>query len=319
GTFTYTYNAAGRMVQAESLTTTLVYTYNAQGLRVAQSVDGDASSFMWDWASGIPEMLTDGDNLYLVGHDTLGQSANGAWGYYLPDALGSIRQTTDDVGAVSGSREWTPFGVEVGRARGGLGYTGEWLDSYTEFNYLRARWYAPQTARLSSPDPIGPNFSQPQSINRYTYVQGNPLKFTDPLGLRGIIPWGQYYWSWGRSFGEYDPDIISDLGNEDNERARGAIYKIELNFEGRSGGPPATILFLLGWLGPCASVSNPQFSSSHNYRAHFDYPGDMTSYRSQPIFPDRDYNRYDWLISGWVDYWNWRARREGKSYDLPMC
>ncbi|MDY7075865.1 MAG: hypothetical protein SXV54_02970, partial [Chloroflexota bacterium] len=73
GTFTYAYNGAGRMVRAESLTVTLVYTYSAAGLRVAQSVDGDATSFVWDWASGIPEMLSEGDNLYLVGHETLGQ------------------------------------------------------------------------------------------------------------------------------------------------------------------------------------------------------------------------------------------------------
>jgi hypothetical protein len=31
------------MVRAESVTTTLVYTYTADGLRVAQSVDGDFS------------------------------------------------------------------------------------------------------------------------------------------------------------------------------------------------------------------------------------------------------------------------------------
>ncbi len=142
---------------------------------------------IWDWASGIPEMLTDGDNLYLVGHDTLGQSTNGEWGYYLPDALGSIRQTTDDVGAVSGSREWTPFGVEVGTARGGLGYTGEWLDSYTEFNYLRARWYIPQAGRFSSPDTIVPDFLSPQSINRYAYVLGNPIIYIDPSGHKAYI------------------------------------------------------------------------------------------------------------------------------------
>jgi hypothetical protein len=34
--------------------------------------DGNVTNFVWDWASGIPEMLSDGDNLYLLGHDTLG-------------------------------------------------------------------------------------------------------------------------------------------------------------------------------------------------------------------------------------------------------
>jgi len=45
GTFTYTYNSAGRVVRAESVTATLVYTYTASGLRVAQSVDGDVTTF----------------------------------------------------------------------------------------------------------------------------------------------------------------------------------------------------------------------------------------------------------------------------------
>ena len=127
GTFTYTYNSAGRMVQAQSVTVTLVYTYNAQGLRVAQSVDGVETPFVWDWASGVPEMLSDGDNLYLVGHETLGQWDGSEWVYYLPDALGSIRQETDGTGDVTDSREWTPFGVEVGTVQEGLGYTGELL------------------------------------------------------------------------------------------------------------------------------------------------------------------------------------------------
>jgi RHS repeat-associated protein len=276
---------------------------------VAQSVDGDPTSFSWDWATGIPELLSDGDALYLVGHETLGQYVGSAWTYYLPDALGSVRQATDGAGAVVSAREWSPYGVELGAAQVGLGYTGEWWDKSAGLQYLRARWYQPRSGVFTSRDPV-------EGEPPYQYVQGNPLKFTDPLGLRGIIPWGAYYRSWGSSIGEHDPDIISDLGNEDDERARGAIHKIELNFEGRPGGPSATILFLLGLLGPCASVPGSQFSSYRNYRAYSDYPGDMISYRSQPIFPDRDYNRYDWLISGWVDYWNWRAWREGKSYDL---
>ncbi len=184
GTFTYTYNTAGRMVQAESITVTLVYTYNADGLRVAQSVDGDVTSFVWDWASTIPEMLKDGDNLYLVNYDTLGYWDGNTWAYYLPDALGSIRQTTDDAGTVISSREWTPFGVEVGAPQSGLGYTGEWLDSYTQNQYTRARWYQPRIGRWTSPDPIMPDFSQPQSINQFTWKF--PQKVV-PLGTVFIV------------------------------------------------------------------------------------------------------------------------------------
>jgi YD repeat-containing protein len=149
GTFTYTYNAAGRLVQAESVTSTLVYTYTAGGLRVGQSVDGDEATYAWDWASGpsagsgrvLPEMLSEGGNSYLVGHETLGQWNGDEWAYYLPDGLGSVRQVTDETGAVVSAREWTPYGVEVGSTQAGLGYTGEWSDAALGMTYLRARWY----------------------------------------------------------------------------------------------------------------------------------------------------------------------------------
>jgi len=175
GVFTYTYNAAGRLVGAQSITSTLVYTYNAAGLRVAQSVDGYVTTFAWDWAAGVPELLSDGDALYLVGLDTLGQREGGAWTYYLPDALGSIRQTVNAAGAVVNSREWSPYGVEVGAAQAGLGYTGGWFDDGTGLVYLRARWYEPGVGRFTSKDlfPV---------MNRWLYADANPVNRVDPSG-----------------------------------------------------------------------------------------------------------------------------------------
>ncbi|MDY7078649.1 MAG: RHS repeat-associated core domain-containing protein, partial [Chloroflexota bacterium] len=176
GTFTYAYNGAGRMVRAESVTVTLVYTYSAAGLRVAQSVDGDVTTFAWDWASGLPEMLSDGASVYLVGHDTLGRWDGATWAYHLPDALGSVRQATDGAGAVTDSREWTPFGMEVGAAQAGLGYTGEWWDADVGLLYLRARWYLPGDGIFTSRDAV-------ESEPPYQYVRGNPHKYTDPTGM----------------------------------------------------------------------------------------------------------------------------------------
>jgi RHS repeat-associated protein len=180
--FTYTYNAAGRMVRAESVTVTLVFTYNANGLRVAQSVDGDVTNFAWDWASGIPEMLNESGDLYLVGHETLGQWDGAVWAFYLPNALSSVRQETDGSGDVTDSREWTPFGVEVGTAQAGLGYTGEHWDEDAGLLYLRARWYNPYINRWIQPDTIIPDPANPQSIDRYLYALGNPTDYVDPTG-----------------------------------------------------------------------------------------------------------------------------------------
>jgi RHS repeat-associated protein len=182
GTFTYTYNAAGRLVRAASVTATLVYTYNAAGLRVAQAVEGDETTFTWDWATGVPELLSDGDVLYLVGHETLGQFADDAWTYYLPDALGSVRHETDADAAVVAAREWTPYGVEIGGAQAGLGFTGEWFDANVGLQYLRARWYAVEVGRFTSRDPWEGDNKQPQTHHAYVYVQGNPVNAVDPSG-----------------------------------------------------------------------------------------------------------------------------------------
>jgi len=163
-------------VRAQSVTATLVYTYNHGGLRVAQSVDGDPTSFSWDWATGIPEMLSDGYALYLVGRETLGQWDD-AWTYYLPDALGSVRQATDGAGAVVSAREWSPYGVEVSSAQAGLGYTGEWFDNSTGLVYLRARWYDVGAGRFTRRDPAR------LEENLYLYASGDPIDRIDPLGL----------------------------------------------------------------------------------------------------------------------------------------
>jgi len=192
GTFTYTYSAAGRLVRAQSVSVTLVYTYTADGLRVAQSVDGDVTEFAWDWATGIPEMLSDGEDLYLVGHDTLGRWDGAAWVYYLSDALGSARQEVDAAGAVTSNREWTPYGVEVGTAQAGLGYAGEWFDGSAGLLYLRARWLDPFTSRFPTRDPWPGVQQHPMSFQPYMYANNNPVRYVDPLGLYSCLTDNQW-------------------------------------------------------------------------------------------------------------------------------
>lgn len=47
---------------------------------------------------------------------------------------------------------------------------------------MHARYCSPLLGRFLSVDPGLGNSVQPQSWNRYTYVRGNPLKYTDPTG-----------------------------------------------------------------------------------------------------------------------------------------
>ncbi|MBK8129277.1 MAG: RHS repeat-associated core domain-containing protein [bacterium] len=48
--------------------------------------------------------------------------------------------------------------------------------------YYNARFYAPGLGRFLSADSIVPNPTNPQSLNRYSYVLNSPVNFTDPTG-----------------------------------------------------------------------------------------------------------------------------------------
>ena len=52
-----------------------------------------------------------------------------------------------------------------------------------EYSPSQGRWWTPDPAGLAAVDP-----SNPQSWNRYAYVNGSPLNSTDPLGLAAEQP-----------------------------------------------------------------------------------------------------------------------------------
>ncbi|MBI5877551.1 MAG: RHS repeat-associated core domain-containing protein [Chloroflexi bacterium] len=63
-----------------------------------------------------------------------------------------------------------------------VGYTGQRADASTGLMYYGARYYDSYLNRFISADSIVPGAGNPQALNRYSYVMGNPLKYTDPSG-----------------------------------------------------------------------------------------------------------------------------------------
>ena len=49
------------------------------------------------------------------------------------------------------------------------------LDESIGLYYYDARWYNPKLARFIQADTIVPRPSNPQTLNRYSYVMNNPL------------------------------------------------------------------------------------------------------------------------------------------------
>ena len=51
-------------------------------------------------------------------------------------------------------------------------------------DHFVARYYDARIGKFISADSIVPDPANPQSLNRYSYVLNNPLRYTDPSGNR---------------------------------------------------------------------------------------------------------------------------------------
>ena len=113
------------------------------------------------------------------------------------DHLGSnsVMSYSNGGGMVGSSRtRYLPFGgyrTAPTQTYTNRGYTGQKQNAYIKLIDMRARWYDPAISRFISPDPIIPDPTNPQSLNRYSYVYNNPVRYTDSSGhcVDGITTW----------------------------------------------------------------------------------------------------------------------------------
>jgi RHS repeat-associated protein len=117
-------------------------------------------------------------------------SANAVY-FYLQDHLGSARMVVSAGGGVLDDIDRYPFGGLVNNFGNGLSgnhYTfADYESDLTESSsyHTSFRQLSPSLGRWMRPDPyLGSiDITNPQSLNRYSYVTNSPLVFTDPSGL----------------------------------------------------------------------------------------------------------------------------------------
>jgi RHS repeat-associated protein len=126
-------------------------------------------------------------------------SQTGGTQYVFADHQGSTRVTLNQAGGVIARHDYQPFGEEI---YAGIGqrtttqgynqaesvrqkYAGMERDESSGMSHTLWRKYDAQSGRWTTPDPYGGSMeiADPQSFNRYTYVQNDPVNKVDLLGL----------------------------------------------------------------------------------------------------------------------------------------
>ncbi len=168
-----------------SVNGTITYSYNGIGDRLSQTVNGVPTNYILDLNAGLTQVLSDGTNTYTYGLVRISQQRGGTPDYFLSDALGSVRQMTDQTGAITYTQMYDPYGMVTatsGTSQTDYSFTGESYDTYIKLIYLRSRYYNPANGRFQSRDTWGGNVNSPRSLNRWGYVEGNPVNYFDPSG-----------------------------------------------------------------------------------------------------------------------------------------
>ena len=146
---------------------------------------GVVTIYTLDLNTGLTQVLADGTHTYLYGYGRIAQDDGADVVYFLPDALGSVRQLADDGGEVTLAQSFEPYGdllTSAGTGTTSYGFTGELFDGSTGLLYLRARLYSATQGRFTSKDTWPSEYERPLSLNRWAYVDGNPVKWVDPTG-----------------------------------------------------------------------------------------------------------------------------------------
>src|SRR3989338_9988180 len=110
--------------------------------------------------------------------------------FYHTDHLGSSNVLTDATGQLVSLTEHTHYGsvafassLEPPASSPHIGFTGQRQDTTNGLVLFPARAYDPELGRFLQADPFVHDPGDSQTLNRYSYVRNNPMRYVDPSGL----------------------------------------------------------------------------------------------------------------------------------------
>jgi RHS repeat-associated protein len=197
-TQTYTYDQENRLTGAAGYT----YTYDGDGNRVRKSNGNLAANgtLYWEMTPGVVAETdlagtTKSEYVFFDGERVArrdGPTGTGGVFYYFSDHLKTASVITDSAGVIKAESDYYPWGGElqfVNNDPNDYKFTGKKNDLETGLYYFGARYYSNGLGRWVSADwsatpvPVPyASFGDPQTLNLYGFVGGNPASKADADG-----------------------------------------------------------------------------------------------------------------------------------------
>ena len=201
----FTYDCRNRLISVKTDSGAVTqYRYNAENNRtgVTKNAGTDAEesiSYVVDTASGnLSQVLvkeTDNEIVYytygngLIAQEKVEKTEKYASEYlvYHFNNVGSTVAVTDEKGSIKHTYSYTPYGELINGKYGEVDYlyNGQYgvTSDANGLYYMRARYYNIDIKRFINQDILTGSIDSSKSLNRYAYVEGNPISYLDPFGL----------------------------------------------------------------------------------------------------------------------------------------
>ena len=183
-------------------TSTLSQYYNGDGLRVKKTESGTTTWYLRSTVLGgqiVAEINGSGGwtRGYVYAGSNLLAVQQGGVSWMHEDPVTKSKRVTNINGAVVSTIELDPWGADTNRSSDAAFQPRKFTSYDRDQNgsdEAMFRRYNRKHSRFDQPDPYDGSYSlaNPQSFNRYSYVQNDPVKFVDPTGLFCVITGYRY-------------------------------------------------------------------------------------------------------------------------------
>jgi len=250
----FTYDSANRLTVAG----TRYYVYDVEGTRIKTQKGEDTTEFVYNVNARLSQLLVKTENnavtKYVYGLGLIGEETSGNFKTYHFDYRGSTVAITNVNGTVTDTFEYDTYGkltAHSGSTDTQFLYNGR-DGVMTEDNgliYMRARYYSTALRRFVNADKLHGDISNALTLNRYSYVNGNPASNVDPEGLcerEGSVGDGTYWTAPDPTIEYYyenpfeDTDDTSSYSNVSNVACVASFATIAVEADGTWGGLIAT-------------------------------------------------------------------------------